>query len=79
MTLQETLNHILVRLPANRQQQLVEFAQFLAWQSELAERQAQLYDDSPWTPEEADALALEAGTSLGWDAMDEYDDYSRKP
>ena len=38
-----------------------------------------LYDDSPWTPEEADALALEAGTSVGWDDMDEYDDYPKKP
>ena len=31
------------------------------------------YDGSPWTPEEADALALEAGRSLGWEEMDEYD------
>jgi hypothetical protein len=26
-----------------------------------------LYDDSPWTDEEMDALAVEAGQSLGWD------------
>ncbi len=33
------------------------------------------YDDSPWTAEEADELALEAGQSVGWDDMDEYDNY----
>ena len=39
MTLQETLNSILVRLPADRQRQVVEFAQFLAWQNEHADWQ----------------------------------------
>jgi hypothetical protein len=34
-----------------------------------------LYDDSPWTDEERDALAWEAGQSAGWDDMDEYDHY----
>jgi hypothetical protein len=33
------------------------------------------YDDSPWTAEERDALAWEAGRHAGWDDMDEYDDY----
>lgn len=33
------------------------------------------YDDSPWAPEERDALAWEAGKHAGWDRMDEYDDY----
>jgi hypothetical protein len=37
------------------------------------------YDDSPWTPEERDALAWEAGKHAGWDDMDEYDDYPEKP
>lgn len=37
------------------------------------------YDDSPWTPEERDALALEAGKHAGWDQMDEYDNYPEKP
>ena len=33
------------------------------------------YDDSPWTESETALLASEAGRSLGWDAMDEYDRY----
>jgi hypothetical protein len=32
------------------------------------------YDDSPWTAEERDALAWEAGKHAGWEDMDEYDD-----
>jgi hypothetical protein len=32
------------------------------------------YDDSPWTPEERDALAWEAGKHAGWEEMDEFDD-----
>jgi hypothetical protein len=32
------------------------------------------YDDSPWTAEERDALAWEAGKHAGWEEMDEYDD-----
>ena len=50
---QETLNSILVRLPEDRQQQVVEFAQFLAWQNEQADWQrfgqtqlAQAYGDN---------------------------------
>ena len=31
------------------------------------------YDDSPWTREELQALAWEAGKHLGWEDMDEYD------
>jgi hypothetical protein len=31
------------------------------------------YDDSPWTKEELQALAWEAGKSLGWEDMDDYD------
>jgi hypothetical protein len=31
------------------------------------------YDDSPWTAEERDALAWEAGRHAGWEDMDEYD------
>lgn len=46
---------------------------------EVYDRLKEPYDDSPWTPEEADALALEAGKSLGWDEMDEYDEYPPKP
>ena len=31
------------------------------------------YDDSPWTAEERDALAWEAGKQVGWEDMGEYD------
>jgi hypothetical protein len=31
------------------------------------------YDDSAWTKEELQALAWEAGKSIGWEDMDEYD------
>ncbi len=37
------------------------------------------YDDSPWTDEERDALAWEAGQSAGWDDMGDYDNYPKKP
>jgi len=32
------------------------------------------YDDSPWTSEEMEALAWEAGRMLGWEEMSEYDE-----
>jgi hypothetical protein len=38
-----------------------------------------LYDDSPWTDEERDALAWDAGRPAGWDGMDEYDHYAEGP
>ncbi len=37
------------------------------------------YDDSPWTREELETLAWEAGQNLGWEDMDEYDDAQEKP
>ncbi len=37
------------------------------------------YDDSPWTREEMEALAWEAGKSIGWEEMDEYDRLPEKP
>jgi hypothetical protein len=40
---------------------------------------AEEYDDSPWTAEERDALAWEAGKHAGWEEMDEYDDDREKP
>ena len=43
------------------------------------ERLKELYDDSPWTAEEMDALAWEAGETAGWGNMDEYDQYPKKP
>lgn len=37
------------------------------------------YDDSPWTPEELQALAWEAGRRTGWEEMDEYDVLAEPP
>jgi hypothetical protein len=37
------------------------------------------YDDSPWTREELQALAWEAGKHSRWEEMDEYDDSPEKP
>jgi hypothetical protein len=37
------------------------------------------YDDSPWTREELEALAWEAGKRAGWEDMDEYDDAPEEP
>jgi hypothetical protein len=37
------------------------------------------YDDSPWTREELQALAWEAGKHAGWEEMDEYDDIPEQP
>lgn len=37
------------------------------------------YDDSPWTSEELQALAWEAGKSADWEDMDEYDEVPEKP
>jgi len=43
------------------------------------ERLTEEYDDSPWTREELQALAWDAGQHLGWEDMDEYDDAAEKP
>jgi PHD/YefM family antitoxin component YafN of YafNO toxin-antitoxin module len=37
------------------------------------------YDDSPWTREELEAAAWEAGKHAGWEDMSEYDDVPEKP
>jgi PHD/YefM family antitoxin component YafN of YafNO toxin-antitoxin module len=37
------------------------------------------YNDSPWTAEERDALAWEAGKHAGWEDMNEYDDDMENP
>ena len=37
-----------------------------------------LYEDSPWTDEEMELLAWEAGKLAGWEEMDEYDHYPEK-
>ena len=43
------------------------------------ERLTEDYDDSPWTREELEALAWEAGKHIGWEDDDEYDDAPEKP
>ena len=37
------------------------------------------YDDSPWTREELEALAWQAGKGIGWEDMGEYDRLPEKP
>ncbi|MFO0846347.1 MAG: hypothetical protein U0797_28885 [Gemmataceae bacterium] len=37
------------------------------------------YDDSPWTREELESLAWEAGKGIGWEDMDDYDRLPEKP
>ena len=37
------------------------------------------YDDSPWTREELETLAWEAGKEAGWEHTDEYDRTPEKP
>jgi hypothetical protein len=36
-----------------------------------------VYDDSPWTDEEMDLLALEDADILGWEGMEPYQDDER--
>jgi hypothetical protein len=36
------------------------------------------YDDNPWTDEELELLAWEAGKQAGWEDMDDYDNYPEK-
>ncbi|MCI0379534.1 MAG: hypothetical protein L0215_18145 [Gemmataceae bacterium] len=36
------------------------------------------YDDSPWTDEEMELLAWEAGKTAGWEDMGDYDLYPEK-
>ena len=36
------------------------------------------YDDSPWTRDEMESLTWEAGKSIGWEDMDEYDQLPEK-
>lgn len=36
------------------------------------------YDDSPWTREELEGAARQAGTNIGWEEMDEYDRESER-
>jgi PHD/YefM family antitoxin component YafN of YafNO toxin-antitoxin module len=45
---------------------------------EYERMQESLYDDSPWTDEEMELLAWEAGKLAGWEEMDEYDHYPER-
>ena len=36
------------------------------------------YDDGPWTDEELELLAWEAGKHAGWEDMNDYDNYPEK-
>jgi PHD/YefM family antitoxin component YafN of YafNO toxin-antitoxin module len=38
-----------------------------------------MYDDSPWTRDELQALAWEAGKQAGWEETDEYDEIPEQP
>jgi hypothetical protein len=45
--------------------------------ADFYERLLTLYDDSPWTDEEKQSLAWEAGQGIGWDDTSEYDEYDK--
>jgi hypothetical protein len=48
-------------------------AYVLLRQEEYEKILSEEYDDSPWTDEEMELLAWEAGKLAGWEDMDEYD------
>lgn len=52
---------------------------FVLIRLEEYERLKEEYDDSPWTREELQALAWQAGKQAGWEDMDDYDDVPEKP
>lgn len=52
---------------------------YILLRQDLYERmKADDYDDSPWTDEEMELLAWEAGKHAGWEDMDDYDHYPEK-
>jgi hypothetical protein len=54
--------------------------EFVLLRSDVYDRLLQEeYDDSPWTDEEMELLAWEAGKMAGWEEMDEYDEEQRRP
>ena len=53
--------------------------EFVLLDAAVYDRLQEIYDDSPWTEEEMELLAWEAGKSIGWEEMDEYDSLSEKP
>ncbi len=52
---------------------------FVLVRADEYERLTEEYDDSPWTREELQALAWDAGKHIGWEDMGEYDDALEKP
>ena len=52
--------------------------EFVLVRANVFERLQEIYDDSPWTDEEMELLAWEAGKTIGWEEMDEYDQYPEK-
>ena len=52
---------------------------FVLLRVEEYERLTAEYDDSPWTREELQPLAWEAGKHIGREDLDEYDDAPEKP
>lgn len=42
----------------------------------MQRKEETMIDDSPWTDEEMELLAWEAGKDAGWEEMDDYDHYS---
>lgn len=54
-------------------------ALFVLLSADEYQRLIEGYDDRPWTREELETLAWNAGQQAGWDGMDEYDDIPEKP
>lgn len=52
--------------------------EFVLVEAKVFDRLQELYDDSPWTDEEMELLAWEAGKTIGWEDMDEYDRFPEK-
>ena len=53
--------------------------EFVLMNAAVYDRLQEIYDDSPWTDDEMELLAWQAGQTIGWDDMDEYDRYPEKP
>jgi hypothetical protein len=52
--------------------------EYVLVRANVFERLQEICDDSPWTDEEMELLAWEAGKLIGWEDMDEYDRYPEK-
>jgi len=49
--------------------------EFVLVKAAVFDRLQEIYDDSPWTDDERELLAWDAGKIIGWEEMDEYDRY----